>query len=417
MSTAGSSVSPPALTGQPPNATPGAYRLGDRDFARADPGFEPALALAYASRLRPRCLCRPEGVEMYVSKLAQHYVLKRMPMTAHRHADHCVARHGVVAIEAAHDFRDPAVREDDEGILHVSIDVPLDRRAACAGSMSLTASASAEGGPPAWRRHRFTLSELVDYLWKAADLDWWHPRFEGRRSWAVVRALLRRALHDKFIGGHPMATRVFIPEPFQVEHQAAIAERRHRQWLGTPDPSTDTSIGTIAGRSGSPPTDRHQDGRRQILVAEVKEIGARRGTTERAVTMRHLPDVPCLISERQWQYVSRVSAVPLRLWTEGEVPHLLCAAMFDPTPDRPQHLHSLTLLPATDQWQLVTGPMDVDRLRRLVHLGRPFSAAAHGSADCPATSPAGTAIDLHRVGARARAAPHRRGFATRRPSP
>jgi len=336
---------------------------------------------------------------MYVSRLAQHYVLKRMPMTASQHAERCIARHGVVTVEASHDYREPAIQELEDGTTTVSIDLPLDPRAADSDPAMPSPHRGGNGGQPTWRRHRLSLPELVDYLWKASELDWWHPRFEGRRSWAVVRALLRRGMHDMFIAGHPMATRVFVPEAFSVEHRDAIVERRERQWYGAAE-----TAGT--NRCPRPPTDRQTTPRRQILIAEVKEIGAKRRDGLRGVTLRHLPDVPFAIKERQWQFVSNAYAVPLQLWTEGEVHHLLCAAVFDPALDlaagHPQPLRSLSLLPTTDQWQLVTGRLDVDRLRRMVRMGRPFSAAAQRPSGSPKAATAHHGADAH-----ARAAPRR----------
>jgi hypothetical protein len=411
-------VAVPAATH--PMTTSPAYRIGDHRYGRNDPGFEEALALAYAHRLRPCCLCRPEGIEMYVSRLAEHYVLKRMPMTADRHAEHCLARHGFVTIQASHDFRDPAVQTERDGSTTVSIDVPLHPRTGDSPSPIASPGASpvANGGSghPTWRRHRFNLAELLDYLWKAAELDWWHPRFEGRRTWAVVRALLRRAMHDKFIGGHPMAAHVFVPEAFRLEDQFAIAARRQRQWFGQADSTCASSVDTEC-------RDRQRLGRRQIVIAEVKCIGAPRRDGCRDVTLRHLPDVAFAIRERQWQFVSRAHEVPLQLWAQGEVPHLLCAAVFDPqkqdlheawieprphraggvnldhATDRSNLLRSLTLLPATDRWQLVTGRLDVDRLRRQIHMGKPFSAGRQ-------VAPASSLRDPHDVAAHAPAAPH-----------
>jgi hypothetical protein len=216
-------------------------------------------------------------------------------------------------------------------------------------------------------------------------------------------------MHDKFIAGQPMAARVFVPEPFRTEHRDAIAERRHRQWF----------VAETSGASGVPGRihpDGQTAGRRQILIAEVKEIGANRGDGYRDVTLRHLPDVRFAIKERQWQFVSSAYAIPLQLWAEGEVPHLLCAAVFDPVldlaPDQTQPLQSLALLPTTDQWQLVTGRLDVDRLHRMVRMGWPFSAAAQRSSRSPAA-----ATTIHGADAHARAAPRRPASASHHRSP
>lgn len=55
------------------------------------PGFADAIAEAYTNHQRPRCLCRPagEGIEMYVARLMNGYVVKRMPNTGSQHAGGC----------------------------------------------------------------------------------------------------------------------------------------------------------------------------------------------------------------------------------------------------------------------------------------------------------------------------------------
>lgn len=65
--------------------------IDGQQFLPTTPGFAEAVAHAYGRRRRPLCLCRPEGIEMYVSRLGKGCIVKRMPETGHQHAPDCVS--------------------------------------------------------------------------------------------------------------------------------------------------------------------------------------------------------------------------------------------------------------------------------------------------------------------------------------
>lgn len=47
------------------------YFIRGRTFMASNPGLQDALARAYDSSERPRCMCVPGGVEMYVARHAR----------------------------------------------------------------------------------------------------------------------------------------------------------------------------------------------------------------------------------------------------------------------------------------------------------------------------------------------------------
>lgn len=53
-----------------------------------DPALQEALAAVYETPERPRCLCVPGGVEMYVA-FHRSYLAKRMPDTGSQHHPAC----------------------------------------------------------------------------------------------------------------------------------------------------------------------------------------------------------------------------------------------------------------------------------------------------------------------------------------
>jgi hypothetical protein len=64
------------------------FLIGDNRVCGSDPRLQEILARAYSASMRPRCLCMPNGVEMYIAKYGL-YVLKRMPGTGKDHAAAC----------------------------------------------------------------------------------------------------------------------------------------------------------------------------------------------------------------------------------------------------------------------------------------------------------------------------------------
>ena len=65
------------------------YEIAGRRFEVGARGFADAVADAHAAHQRPRCMCLVEGVEMYVARLGDGYIVKRMPDTGSHHAPDC----------------------------------------------------------------------------------------------------------------------------------------------------------------------------------------------------------------------------------------------------------------------------------------------------------------------------------------
>ena len=62
------------------------YQIGGQSIHSDDPALSELLANIYSSRERPLCLCRTPGIEMYVAKVDDKYLIKRMPNSGSGHA-------------------------------------------------------------------------------------------------------------------------------------------------------------------------------------------------------------------------------------------------------------------------------------------------------------------------------------------
>ena len=100
------------------------YLINDRIWNAYDPQLQAALARVYDSPDRPRCMCVPGGVEMYVAKHG-HYVVKRMPDTGSHHSPACNSFEPELALSGLGELMGEAVIEHSPDSLVVRLDFPL----------------------------------------------------------------------------------------------------------------------------------------------------------------------------------------------------------------------------------------------------------------------------------------------------
>ncbi len=103
------------------------YQVGGASYAARDPQLQVALADAYRREPRPRCLCVPGGVEMYVARLDRH-VLKRMPETGPQQHPACSSYEPEAGVSGLAELLGQAIKVDGDGYRHLYLDFPLTRR-------------------------------------------------------------------------------------------------------------------------------------------------------------------------------------------------------------------------------------------------------------------------------------------------
>lgn len=285
-------------------AAPAAYDIDSQRLDVQAPGFAQAIARAHAMQLRPRCMCQPGGVETYVAKINGGYVVKRMPETGNQHAASCPHFEPSADANGFGPLLGTAIRENPAtGLTALRVDFAMSRlpprQAASPTAMHTLPTAS--GGA------KLSLHQLLLYLWHEAGLTRWQPSFAGKRNWATVRWRLLQAARSKLIGGRPLRDRLFVPEPFTVEHRDEIALRRVAAWS--------------TARSSGP-------GSRQLmlLIGELKEI-APALCGFRAV-VKHMPDQAFVLDERLYRQVTRRLQPALELWNAADDVRMMVIATF-----------------------------------------------------------------------------------------
>lgn len=86
-------------------------------------GLQSLLKQYYEKRKRPLCLCTNNGVEMYIAKINESYILKRMPKTGGRHSPVCLSFEPPEELSGLGEVQGQAIQENPEdGTTNLKLD-------------------------------------------------------------------------------------------------------------------------------------------------------------------------------------------------------------------------------------------------------------------------------------------------------
>ncbi len=324
------------------------YLFGNRRLDSDDEGFADALAAAHADRLRPKCLCLVQGIEMYVARLGEGFIVKRMPSTGSRHAPDCPSYEPPPEASGLGQVLGTAIKEDPatgETALRLGFSMSkLGGRATMPAPGSPSDSVASDGS-------KLSLRGLLHYLWDQAELTRWQPGFASKRSWGTVRKHLLLAAENKVARGEALRSRLYIPEPFSIEQRDALNARRVAQWshaVATP---------------GKP---QHL----MLLIGEVKEIvPARYGYK---AVIKHVPDQAFALDEQLYRRLGRRFDSELALWASADTVHMILIATFGVSETGIPAIGEMSLMPVTPQWLPIEDSFERQLVERLVADGRGF---------------------------------------------
>ena len=324
------------------------FELQGRIFLEGDPECEAALARAYESHERPLCRCTSPGIEMYIARLQTGYVVKRMPNSGYRHATSCDSYEPPPGVSGLGELLGTAIRHSEsDKVTTLALAFPMSKSGPRkAGAAIATTPLSVRG-----RKVRMSLRAVLHYLLEEAGLGKWVPAMAGRRSWAVVRSLLRKAAEGKETKGLALAPQLFIPESFILAEKEAIARRRQ-----------------LAFAQAKTPTSGAQ--RLILLIAEVKEFA--RARIGHKMVIKHMPDAPFAIDDGLHQRMQRAFAKELALWSHLNGAHLLTAATFGIEPAGVAKLDEITLMVTNEHWHGIESVEENSLLDTLVARRRRF---------------------------------------------
>ena len=330
------------------SAAPANYEIGSRRFAMASPGFVEAIAAAHEVQQRPLCLCTGIGIEMYVARLGEGHIVKRMPGTGERHSTSCPSYEPLAELSGLGQLLGTAITEDtatSETALKLGFSMTK------MGGRSTTPTPGSPGDSVRSDGTKLSLRGLLHYLWEQAELNRWQPSFAGKRNWATVRQRLLNAAEHKTTRSAALLPRLFIPEPFFVDQRNAIGARRIAQW---------SRAVAIPGK----PQDL------MLLIAEVKELVLARYGFKAVI--KHMPDQAFAIDEQLYRRLGRRFGDELALWGATVTLHMIMISTFSISVAGVPTIEELSLMPVSGQWLPVRDGYDLQEVDQLVAAGRGF---------------------------------------------
>ena len=329
------------------------YEIAGRRFEIGSRGFADAIADAHAAHQRPRCLCLAEGVEMYVARLGEGYIVKRMPDTGSHHAPVCPSYEPPAEVSGLGQVLGSAITEDPAtGETTLKLDFPLAKMP----GRSIMPPAGGESDSVSSPGNRLSLRGLLHYLWDQAELTRWHPGFAGKRTWTTVRRHLLQAAEHMLARDDALRDRLYVPEPFSIAEREAINARRLAQWQ---------QAVAVLGKA------QHL----MLLIGEVKEIVPARYGFKAVV--KHMPDQAFAIDEQLYRRLGRRFEPELALWGASDDIHMVMMATFGVGRAGVPAIQELCLMPVTRHWLPVADGFEKQLLDRLVGETRCFVKGLH----------------------------------------
>ncbi len=330
------------------STSPQTYLIGGKRLKPDSSGFAEAIAAAHAEHHRPRCLCLRDGIEMYVARLGEGFIVKRMPNTGSHHAPDCPSYEPPAEASGLGEVLGSAITEDPTtGETTLKLDFSMSK---IAGRSAMPA-ASGAGDSVASSGMKLSLRGLLHYLWDQADLTRWQPGFAGKRTWSTVRRHLLLAAENMIVRGDSLRSRLYIPEVFSVDQRDAINARRMAQW---------SQAIAVPGKP------QHL----LLLIAEVKEIVPARYGFKAVV--KHVPDQAFALDAQLYRRLGRRFESELALWGATEDIHMVMAATFGASSAGVPVIFEMSLMPVTAQWLPIEDSFERQLVEQLVSDGRAF---------------------------------------------
>lgn len=321
-----------------------------RLFEDNDPALQDALAALYESPERPRCMCVPEGVDLYISRRHSGYILARMPGSGDQHHPTCPDYEPNPVLSGRGVLMGEAIVERSPDLLEIYIGFALSRGVGSPIARG-TPSPPKDVHPP---RQRMSLQAVVHALYEHARFNRWYPSMAGIRSQSVLCKYLTEAAGRILVRGEPLAKRLYVPEAFNADRKDEIANRRRE---------------TLAFLNGTAEAREHPFA---MVIGEFKEV--REGVGGRTILVKHMPDAPLHIETRAWERIERVYRHCFEA-PEADVPkkpRILLAALISARRENIYQVERFTMMLVSAEYIPLTGAFELPLLDKLLAENRIF---------------------------------------------
>lgn len=323
------------------------FSFEGRVIDAVDPGLQGLLAGLHEASARPRCLCVPGGVEMYVA-FHRQYLVKRMPDSGPRHHPGCPSFEPGPAASGLGELMGEAVVRVDGDRFDLNVSFPWVRLAKRAGARGEAADTAEVGRA----KQRMSLRALTHFLFERAGFNRWSPAMAGKRGQGVLHRYLMQAAEDVRVKGEVLADRLYVPEPFTEERKAELAVRRRARLAILQPRDTKHPMALVLG---------------EFKTSEPAMVGRR-------IWIRHMPDAPLLAEAQTWRRIEHGFAPLLEAVDAdgGQGLRLLLAALIRARREDTYEIELASLMLASETWIPLDGVHEAPLVRELVAQGRRF---------------------------------------------
>ncbi|MCU6435308.1 DUF1173 domain-containing protein [Undibacterium sp. Jales W-56] len=339
-------------------------------FAADDERLQDALARVYDTPERPRCMCVPGGIEMYVAR-HRLYVVKRMPETGTRHHASCPSYESELHQSGLGELMGESIIEHSAESVELRVDFPLVRMP----GRTVPRGEPSEPSEVSVPRRRMSLRAVMHFLFERAGMNRWTPKMEGKRNQGVLHRYLMEAAEDVTTKGVRLSERLYVPEPFSEATKSRAAERRRSKLalLQAPDGESQFRMALVLG---------------EFKCSEATPLG-------RKVWVKHMPDAPLFINTKAWERIERVygSLFEARDADTPRKPRVVMCALIYAKREHIYQIDKASFMLTTDQWVPVDGIHEIGLIDALVAQQRRFIKPLRYDANSAAPFPNALLLD------------------------
>lgn len=321
--------------------------IAGASYDAQDPRLQEVLARVHDGAERPRCLCVPDGVEMYVAR-HRLYIVKRMPGTGGQHHPQCPSYEPDAQQSGLGELMGEAIVETTPGSVELRVDFPWVR----VPGRGVVPGDSHDPGEVVAPRRRMSLRALTHFLFERAGFNRWMPAMAGKRNQGVLCKHLLEAAGEMIVKGQPLAQRLYVPEPFSEASKAAAALRRRDK------------LAVLQPHDGQSPL--------AVVLGEFKTCEAT--AFGRRIWIKHMPDAPLLIADKAWERARRTYAAYFEVHDAdaGYRPRLVVTALIRAKREHVYEVDALSMMLVSEHWIPVEGAHEIELVQELVEQQRRF---------------------------------------------
>ncbi|MHA6645764.1 DUF1173 domain-containing protein [Mesorhizobium sp. A623] len=335
------------------------------------PDLQAALRSAYERRERPLCLCREPGLPMYIARMGDQFLIKRMPFTGAEHDPACESFEPPYELSGLGALMGSAIQLDPAtGMAALKLEFSLSKRGSRASPLG-TGNGVADS--VSGEARKMTLRGLLHYLWHESGMTKWTSAWAGKRHWWNLQWHLTEAAKQMAVKSAPLSDILYIPEQFRSQNKQAIEQRR-----------AEALARALPPKSGPRPL--------MVLVGEVKEfVPARTGSN---LVVKHMPGFPFILDEGMYRRLQARFDSEIALWSADETSHLIAIATFGMNAAGLAIIEEIALMVVSENWI----PYESAYEKRLVDaLAKVRQQSTKGLRyNLPADQPMATAMFLQR---------------------